>query len=87
MNLTDTVCTGERAELAWDHATDQAEREVYEALRDLFGVQGENLAFYLDRATFPTIRESIELLHGLRDAYRGRIKTRANRIVESMTGD
>lgn len=82
MNMTDSVATGEREQFAHECAEDKARETIYEKLKDLFGVQGENLAFYLDRPQAPTGFEAEAFLRDLRKEYDRRVLANANRITE-----
>lgn len=55
-------------------ARDAAEDAINERLRDLFGVDGENLATCLGMIKPPTNHEAIELMRELRAEYRRRVR-------------
>jgi|GEM_PF-4486232 len=83
MNMTDTVYTGEREQAAWDSAVEEAQRDIYETLRDLFGVAGENLDYFIGTQTRISHTEALGLIRDLRDAYNKRVQAQACR----MTGE
>jgi hypothetical protein len=82
MNHTDSVPTYDREAYASDCATEASEMAIYEKLKDLFGVQGENLAFWLENPAPPSPFDTIDLMRNLRAAYRKRVAADACRMME-----
>ena len=78
-----SVYTGEREQAQWDNAIEQAQRDIYETLTELFGTAGENLDYYIGTQARLSDTEARGLIRDLRRAYNERVQAEACR----MTGE